>query len=115
MATLAALAPSHRGRVVTAAVLGSAQVTLAITALVSEYDSLPGSWYVLALDIAVGVLSLALLPLTWRSPARFGLVLSALAAVSASATPAAGTAELWVARRRRLPVAVGVGLAGVAG
>ena len=50
-----------------------------------------------------------------HSPVRIALLLSALLTVSAAATPAAGTATLWVAQRRRLPVAIGVALAGVAG
>ena len=97
------------------AVLGSAQVSLAVTALTAEYDSLDGPGLALAVDIVAGVLSLLLLPLALRLPVRVGLVLSALLAVSASATPAAGTAALWVAQRRRLPVALAVSAAGVGG
>ena len=104
----------RRGTALVPALLGSAQVSLAVVALTSEYDSLP-SPAALVLDIVAGVLSLALLPLARRLPVRLALVLSALAAVSAAATPAAGTAALWVARYRRLPVAAAVATAGVAG
>ena len=64
---------------------------------------------------SAGVLSIVLLFAVRHSPVRIALVLSALLTVSAAATPAAGTATLWVAQRRRLPVAIGVALAGVAG
>ena len=99
-----------------APLLGSMQVSLAFLALTSEYRSLDGRpGIALAVDIVAGVLGVALLPLAWRSPVRWALVLSALLTVSAAATPAAGTGALWVAQRRRLPVAIGVSLAGIGG
>jgi signal transduction histidine kinase len=105
-----------RQRVVTeVVVLGLAQLALAVSVLVSEGSTVADRPAALALDIALGVVSLALLPLAQRQPVRVGLLLSVLVAGSAAATPAAGTAELWVAQRRRLPVAIGVGVAGVAG
>src|SRR5262249_11550345 len=61
------------------------------------------------------VVSIVVLFAVRSSPVRIALVLSALLTVSAAATPAAATATLWVAQRRRLPVAIGVALAGVAG
>jgi signal transduction histidine kinase len=99
-----------------AAVSGSALVALGIVAVQGEWASF-GPWPSLAavVDIVAGLLSIVLLFAVRHSPVRIALVLSALLTVSAAATPAAGTATLWVAQRRRLPVAIGVGLAGVAG
>jgi signal transduction histidine kinase len=67
-----------------------------------------------ALDIALGVVSVALVPLLprWAVPVAFAL--SALAAASPSATPAATLAALVVARTQRLSVALAVGAAGIA-
>ncbi|WP_328601038.1 sensor histidine kinase [Actinomadura physcomitrii] len=68
----------------------------------------------LGLDIAVGVLACALSPsVVWR-PVPGALALTALAALSPAATPAATFGALHVAQRRRFPVAVGVGAAGIA-
>ena len=99
-----------------AAVTGSALVALGIVAVQGEWSSF-GPWPSLAavVDIVTGLLSIVLLFAVRHSPVRIALVLSALLTVSAAATPAAGTAALWVAQRRRLPVAIGVALAGVAG
>lgn len=58
---------------------------------------------------------MAALVLVRRAPVRLALVLSALLTVSVSRTPMAGTAVLWVGQRRRLPVAIGVAVTGVAG
>ncbi|MFG2089522.1 MULTISPECIES: sensor histidine kinase [unclassified Spirillospora] len=66
-----------------------------------------------ALDLAVGAAALLLSPaLLWR-PVPVALVLTALAAVSPAATPAATIAALQVAQRRPFPVAAGVGAAGI--
>ena len=104
------------GPALAAAVLGSAQVSLAFVTLQAEYASFtrPPNLAVLV-DVVAGLLSLALLPLARRSPVRVALLQALLVTVSASATPAAGTAELWVAQRRRVPVAIAVGCAGVLG
>jgi signal transduction histidine kinase len=99
-----------------AAVSGSALVALGIVSLQSEWASFgrpPNAAVVV--DILGGVLSLVLLFGVRRAPVRVALVLSALLTVSSAATPAAGTATLWVAQRRRLPVAIGVAAAGVLG
>ena len=117
MSTIA-LSRRHRcsGGSTIAAVTGSALVALGIVAVQGEWSSF-GPWPSLAavVDIVAGVLSIVLLLAVRHSPVRIALVLSALLTVSAAATPAAGTAALWVAQRRRLPVAIGVALAGVAG
>jgi hypothetical protein len=99
----------------TAGVLYSAVVSLGFFSLQSEWSAVTGRPALIALDIAVGGLGLAAVLLIRRAPVRLALALSALLTVSASLTPVAGTAMLWVARRHRLPVAVGVAAAGVAG
>jgi signal transduction histidine kinase len=99
-----------------AAIFGSALVGLAIVSFQSEWASFTRPPDVaVAVDIVGGVLSIVLLFAVRRAPVRLALVLSALLTVSAAATPAAGTATLWVAQRRRLPVAIGVAAAGVLG
>ena len=113
-----ALSPRTRsfGGIPTAAILMSALVSLGFFSLQGELAAFDGRpTILLVLDIAVGLLGMAALPLLRRSPVKLALGLSALLTVSASLTPAAGTAALWVAQRRRLPVAIAVGLAGVAG
>ena len=67
---------------------------------------------VLALDVAVGVVSLALLPLLWSRPAATAVVLGLLAAVSPAATPPATVAVFHVARWRPFPTAVWVAVVG---
>jgi signal transduction histidine kinase len=68
-----------------------------------------------ALDIALGAVSVALVPFfLLRRPVPTALVLSALAAASPAATPAATLAALIVARSRRLSLALAVGAAGIA-
>ena len=73
-----------------------------------------GTGHYLALDIAVGVVSLALVPLLARWPVPAALVLSVLAAVSPAATPPATLAVLLVACWRRSAVAVTVAGTGIA-
>jgi signal transduction histidine kinase len=116
MSTIALSRRRCTGGSTIAAVTGSALVALGIVAVQGEWSSF-GPWPSLAavVDIVAGVLSIVLLLAVRHSPVRIALVLSALLTVSAAATPAAGTAALWVAQRRRLPVAIGVALAGVAG
>ncbi len=111
-----ALTRRHSRHGLLEALLGSALVSLAIGSLQNEWASFDGRPPILlVLDIAVGVLGTAALPLARREPVRLALVLSALLAGSATLTPAAGTATLWVAQRRRLPVAIGVAAVGIAG
>ncbi|MBO2459164.1 sensor histidine kinase [Actinomadura violacea] len=69
----------------------------------------------LAVDIAAGALACVLAPLVLWRPVAGTLVLSVLAALSPAATPAATFGALHVAQRRRFPVALAVGAAGVAG
>jgi len=67
----------------------------------------------LALDIAAGLASCALLPVLLRWPVPGALALAVLAAVSPAATPASTYATLHVAQRRRFPVAAAVAGVGV--
>lgn len=82
-------------------------------ALWGQYTAHHKPW-VFGLDVAVAVLSVALIPVLVRRPVTGGLALSALAALSAVATPPATAAALVVARRRPFPVAVAVAATGVA-
>ncbi|MBO2454143.1 sensor histidine kinase [Actinomadura barringtoniae] len=78
-----------------------------------QFVARPGSalpW----LDVAIGVLSLALMPVLLRWPIAGALVLTALATLSPAATAPATVAALLVAQRRRFPVALAVAAAGVA-
>jgi signal transduction histidine kinase len=72
------------------------------------------SAYYLALDVAVGVVSVALVPLLARWLVPAALLLSALAVVSPAATPPATLAVLLVARWRPLGTALAVAGTGVA-
>jgi signal transduction histidine kinase len=73
-----------------------------------------GTGTYLALNIAVGVASLALVPLLARWPVQAAVLLSLLAAVSPAATPPATLAVLIVAGWKRLSVAVAVAGTGIA-
>ncbi len=68
----------------------------------------------LILDIAVGVVACALVPVLLRWPVPGALALAVLAAVSPAATPAATLGTLYVAQRRPLAVAAAAGGADVA-
>jgi signal transduction histidine kinase len=114
--TLSCRRPRWTAGPVAAAVSGSALVSLGWVAVQAEWASFgrpPNAAVVI--DVVAGVLSLVLLFGVRRAPVRVALVLSALLTVSSATTPAAGTATLWVAQRRRLPVAIGVAAAGVLG
>ena len=71
-----------------------------------------GTYFVL--NVAVGVASLALVPLLARWPVQAAVLLSLLAALSPAATPPATMAVLVVARWQRLSVAVAVAGTGIA-
>jgi signal transduction histidine kinase len=68
----------------------------------------------LVLDIAVGVVACVLTPALVRWPVRTAVALSVLVVLSPAATPAATLGVLMVAQRRRFPVAIDVGVVGVA-
>jgi len=67
----------------------------------------------LILDIVVGVVSCALVPVMLRWPVPGALALAVLAALSTAATPAATLGTLYVAQRRPLAIAVAAGGADV--
>ena len=67
----------------------------------------------LILDIAVGLVAVALVPVMLRWPVPGALALAALAALSPAATPAATLGTLYVAQRRPLAIAVAAGGADV--
>ena len=67
----------------------------------------------LILDIAVGLVSCALVPVLLRWPVPGAMALAALAALSPAATPAATLGTLYVAQRRPLAIAVAAGGADV--
>ena len=73
-----------------------------------------GSGSYLPLDIAVGVVSVGLVPLLSRWPVPVALLLSLLATVSAAATPPATMAALLIACWRRFGVAAAVAGTGIA-
>jgi signal transduction histidine kinase len=109
------LSRSRHGPVI-APLLGSALVSIAALSFQSEWASFTRPPNVaVVVDLLGGVASIVLLFALRRSPVQVGLVMAVLLTVSAAATPAAGTAALWVAQRRRLPVAIGVAAAGVLG
>jgi signal transduction histidine kinase len=70
--------------------------------------------WLLAVEVVLGVVGVALLPGLGIRPVRTALALAALAAISPVATPTSTIGTLHIARRERLPVAVGVAAAGVA-
>ena len=67
----------------------------------------------LAVDVAVGVASWALLPVLLRWPVPAAVALSVLAALSPAATPSATFAVLYVAQRRRFALAAMVAGVGI--
>src|SRR5580704_2565513 len=68
----------------------------------------------LTLDIAVGLVACALVPVLLRWPVPGALALAVLAALSPAATPAATLGTLYVAQRRPFAVAAAAGGADVA-
>jgi signal transduction histidine kinase len=80
--------------------------------MLADYAGGMRGW-TLAVQIVAGVAGLALVPLMFRRPVHAGLALTALAAIATPVTPPANAALLHVARTRPLPVAIGVGVAGV--
>ncbi|WP_284710117.1 sensor histidine kinase [Cellulomonas wangsupingiae] len=97
--------------------LGAAWAAVAVLTLLAlvpwlQQDASP----LRALDVAVAVAALVLLPALWtRWSVPAALVLAALAAVSGAATPASTVATLQVARWRGIRTALPVAAAGFAG
>ncbi|HEY4850556.1 MAG TPA: histidine kinase [Streptosporangiaceae bacterium] len=107
-----AAGPRRSWLVINAAVVAGLGTLVALT-IFGEVQS-HRTMGLLGLDIAVGVLSCALLPVLLRWPVLGGLALAMLAAVSPAATPAATAGALVVAERRRFAVAVAVAGVGIA-
>jgi signal transduction histidine kinase len=107
----AATARRGPGLAVTAVVVAAIGALTAAT-IWGEFGSHTAT-SLLVLDVAAGVTACALLPVLLRWPVPGALALAVLAAVSPAATPAATFGTLYVAQRRRFPVAAGVGAAGV--
>jgi len=110
--TTAPTCSERRSRAGFAAALAGAGVGAGASVVGELSDGLAG--WLLGVEIAVAVVSVALVPLLFRRPAGTALVAAALAAVSPTATPVSSFGTLLVARGERAPVAVGVALAGVA-
>jgi signal transduction histidine kinase len=104
--------PRRSGPVITAIVVAGVGALIALT-IFGEVQA-QQTMGLLGLDVAVGVLSCALLPVLLRWPVVGGLVLAVLAAVSPAATPAATAGAVVVAQRRRFAVAVTVAGVGIA-
>jgi signal transduction histidine kinase len=79
-----------------------------------EYTSGQAAGTLLIVDIALGVLGCALIPLLSTRPVAGALLAAMLAAVSPAASPPATAATLNVARYRSFGTAVAVGAAGIA-
>ena len=88
--------------------------TAAMAVVVGATITGGGSGSYLALDIAVGVASVGLVPLLSRWPVPVALVLSLLATLSPAATPPATMAVLLIACWRRFGVAAAVAGTGIA-
>lgn len=69
----------------------------------------------LVLDVAVGIVSVALLPIMFRRPVPGAIALAVLAAVSPAGTPPSTVGTLTVALRRPFRTAALVALAGIVG
>jgi signal transduction histidine kinase len=88
--------------------------TVSMAALVAATVVGGGHSSYLALDIAVGVVSVLLVPFLARWPVTTALLLTALAVVSPAATPPATMAALIVSRWQRFSLALAVAGTGVA-
>jgi signal transduction histidine kinase len=97
--------------VIAGATTGIAALTAAtIVGQASSHESSA----LLTLDIAVGLVACALVPVLLRWPVPGAVALAVLAALSPAATPAATLGTLYVAQRRPFAVAVAAGGADVA-
>jgi signal transduction histidine kinase len=96
--------------VVAGATIGIGALTAAT--IVGQASSRESSG-LLILDIAVGLVACALVPVMLRWPVPGAVALAVLAALSPAATPAATLGTLYVAQRRPLAIAVAAGGADV--
>ncbi|WP_067971580.1 sensor histidine kinase [Nocardiopsis trehalosi] len=100
----------------TAAATAAAALAVAVlTALtLAGHWSTPDPAWPLWADAAVGAAACLSVPLLLRRPAGTGLALTAAAALSGAATPAASLGALLTARRHPLPAAAALAAAGIA-
>ncbi|MGA8114833.1 MAG: histidine kinase [Actinocatenispora sp.] len=96
------------------AVAGVLAVVTVLTALTvwARYASHPTGTLV-RVDLAVGLVSVLLAPISLWRPVTGTFALTVLATLSPAATPAATVGVLQVAERRRFPVAVAMAAAGI--
>ncbi|WP_324649968.1 sensor histidine kinase [Georgenia sp. H159] len=91
-----------------------AMAVLSAWTLVGEHNSPGTTTPPLALDVAVGLAAVALVPFLFRRPVAAAVVLAALAAVAPTATPPSTAGTYVVGRTRRLPTAAVVAVVGFA-
>lgn len=91
-----------------------AMLALVVLVVVGEEVARETPRWLVAVDVAVGLLGIALLVADERGRLRPALALVALGVVSPAATPLAATAILWLAQRQPLRVAVGAATTAVA-
>ena len=94
--------------IASAALAALSAVTIWAQAVVGEPVAL------LVLDVVSTVVATALVPLVLRRPVPGAVALALLAGVSSAVTPQATAGALFVALQCRLPLALGVGLVGLA-
>ena len=94
--------------IASAALAALSAVTIWAQAVVGEPVAL------LVLDLVSTVVATALVPLVLRRPVPGAVALALLAGVSSAVTPQATAGALFVALQCRLPLALGVGLVGLA-
>lgn len=99
---------------VTLAGLVAGQALLAAAIILGDLagSARPVVW-LLAIDVAIGVLGCAAVPVLRRRPVAMALAFGVLAVLSPVATPAAGAATLRTAMQRPLRIACGVAAVGV--
>ncbi|OLF13031.1 sensor histidine kinase [Actinophytocola xinjiangensis] len=91
-------------------------VTVAVLVAATAYGQYAAGvrGWLLGVELVLGVVGLALLPWMFHRPVRGALTLAVLAAVAPTVTPTSTVGTLHVATRERLPVAIGVAMAGTA-
>ena len=94
-----------------AGVVAAMAVLVALTIVTELFGPWPPGWAV-ALDVVLGALGCLAMPVVYRRPLEGAVTLGVLTALSPAMTPLSGTALLWLAQSRPLPVAIGV--AGIA-
>jgi signal transduction histidine kinase len=94
-------------------IVGVATGTLSALTIVGRAASASEHGW-LALDVTVAVVATALVPFLLRRPVQGALALAFLSALSPAATPQASLGVLYVALKRRFPIALAVAATGIA-